>query len=69
LIKHGRTRLGSGQFALIILTFKQFSELYFMPAESAYCIFKTAANVIIGGQKKNKTLAKRVGCNHENKNK
>ena len=34
LIQHGRTRLRSGQFALIILTFKQFSELYFMPAES-----------------------------------
>ena len=27
LIQHGRTRLRSGQFALIILTFKQFSEL------------------------------------------
>ena len=34
LIQHGRTQLKSGQFALIILTFKQFSELYFMPAES-----------------------------------
>jgi hypothetical protein len=34
LIQHGRTRLRSGQFALIILTFKQFSEIYFMPAES-----------------------------------
>jgi hypothetical protein len=30
LIQNGRTRLRSGQFALIVLTFKQFSELYFM---------------------------------------